>query len=415
MPVATNTSRRSLIRLLGALPLLGSLPRAAGALEPSSSAPADFKLPKLEDVLSVEEFEALARAVLPPAHFGYLATGTEDDRTVAWNHEAFHALEIRAHRFADVARLDSSVEVFGEHWPLPLYLSAVSSQRAFHPEAEVAVARAAASRNIQMMLSNFSSSPLDQVTSARGAPVWYQSYPTDDWNVTSAVIGIAEDAGCRAIAVTLDNHWGRFNETLERAKRRDTRVCTQCHVNNSHDSVRRAPIFRGLDVSQVRLSTMPDAVGPAYLEKLRKRVKVKLIIKGIVTGEDAETCVRQGADGVVVSNHGGRDEESLRSTIECLPEVVSACKGKIPVFIDGGIRRGSDVFKALALGATAVGIGRPQIWGLAPYGQAGVEAVLDIYTRELHHLMRQAGTPNVASITRAFVEPRETALRFSPR
>ena len=410
-----NTSRRSLLKVLGGLPLLSLLPRPVPGFATNSSSPGAVKLPKLEDILSVEEFEPLARAVLPPAHYGYLATGTEDDRTVTWNHEAFHAIEIRAHRFADVSKLDSGVEVFGERWGLPLYLSAVSAQRAFHPEAEVAVARAAATRKVQLMLSNFSSSPLDQVVNARGAPLWHQLYPTDDWNITAAVVGIAERAGCPAIAVTIDNHWGRFNETLERAKLRDTRVCTQCHINNSHDAVRRAPIYQGLDVSHVTLSSMPDAMGPAYLDKLRKLVKVKLIIKGIVTGEDAEVCVRQGADAVIVSNHGGRDEESLRSTIECLPEVMSACKGKIPVFIDGGIRRGSDVFKALALGATAVGIGRPQIWGLAPYGQAGVEAVLDIYARELHHLMRQAGTPNVASINRAFVEPRETALRFSPR
>jgi isopentenyl diphosphate isomerase/L-lactate dehydrogenase-like FMN-dependent dehydrogenase len=417
MTMHAKTSRRALLKAMGSLPLLGGVARLAPAYDLSSASPSSsgFKLPKLEDVLSVEEFEPLARAVLPPAHYGYLATGTEDDRTVAWNHEAFRTLEIRAHRFADVSKLNTGVEVFGEHWPLPLYLSAVSSQRAFHPEAEVAMARAAASRNVQVMLSNFSSSPLDQVIGARGAPIWHQLYPTDDWNVTSAVVGIAEQAGCRAIAVTIDNHWGRFNETLERAKRRDTRVCTQCHINNSHDSVRRAPIFNGVDVSHVTLSTMPDVMGPQYLEKLRKLVKVKLIIKGIVTGEDAETCLRQGADAVVVSNHGGRDEESLRSTIECLPEVVDACKGKVPVLIDGGIRRGSDVFKALALGATAVGIGRPQIWGLAPYGQAGVEAVLDIYARELRLLMRQAGTPNINSITRYFVETREAALRFAPR
>jgi isopentenyl diphosphate isomerase/L-lactate dehydrogenase-like FMN-dependent dehydrogenase len=128
-------------------------------------------------------------------------------------------------------------------------------------------------------------------------------------------------------------------------------------------------------------------------------------------GDEAADCAHHGVDGVIVSNHGGRDEESLRSTIECLPEVFAACRGRVPVLVDGGIRRGTDVFKALALGASAVGIGRPQIWGLAPYGQAGVEAILDIYARELRAIMRQAGTPSVASITRDFVVARAQAPR----
>jgi isopentenyl diphosphate isomerase/L-lactate dehydrogenase-like FMN-dependent dehydrogenase len=404
-------SRRSLLASLGAWPLAWLSARAAHSLTVASSAPA---LPKLSNVFSVAQFEGLARAVLPPAHFGYLATGVEDDRTVAWNHEAYGALEIKARRLVDVSHLDTAVNVLGEHWPTPLYLSAVSSQRAFHPEGELATARAAASRQTQLMLSSFASMPLEAVAEARGAPLWYQLYPTDDWEVTRALVHRAQRAGCRAIAVTVDSRWGRFNETLQRAMLEDQRVCSQCHLNNSHDGVRRAPMFAGLDVSRVTLSTIPENTGPEYLARLRELVTVKLLIKGVVGGADAELCVRHGADGIIVSNHGGRDEESLRSTIECLPEVLGAVKGKLPVFIDGGIRRGSDIFKALALGAAGVGIGRPLGWGLAAYGQPGVEAVLDIYARELKHLMREAGTPNIASITREFVVPRETALRFSP-
>jgi len=139
---------------------------------------------------------------------------------------------------------------------------------------------------------------------------------------------------------------------------------------------------------------------------LKDNTSMKLIVKGIVTREDAHLAVRHGADGIVVSNHGGRAEESLRSTIECLPEVVDAVKGRVPVLIDGGIRRGTDVFKALALGATAVGIGRPYAWGLAAFGEPGVAAVLTIMRRELETIMRQAGTPSVAAITKAFVTTR---------
>jgi isopentenyl diphosphate isomerase/L-lactate dehydrogenase-like FMN-dependent dehydrogenase len=154
----------------------------------------------------------------------------------------------------------------------------------------------------------------------------------------------------------------------------------------------------------------PTALTWEYLDRLRQTVSVKLLVKGIVTAEDAELCIKHGVDGIVVSNHGGRDEETLRSTIECLPEIAAVVRGRVPILLDGGIRRGTDVFKALAMGATAVGIGRPQGWGLAAFGQQGVEAVLDILTRELMTMMRQAGTPTIAAITRDRVVARGASL-----
>ena len=157
-------------------------------------------------------------------------------------------------------------------------------------------------------------------------------------------------------------------------------------------------MFTGLDVSRVTTLTPLDLTS-AFLDRLRGLVKGRLILKGIVTGEDAAIAVEHGADAVIVSNHGGRNEETLRACVDCLPEVVASVRGRVPVFIDGGIRRGTDIFKALALGATAVGIGRPQAWGLAAFGQPGVEAVIDILNRELTTIMRQAGTPTIASIT----------------
>ena len=159
----------------------------------------------------------------------------------------------------------------------------------------------------------------------------------------------------------------------------------------------RAPLFSGLDVSRVR-GLAPPALTLDWLDRLRGIVRGKLFVKGVVTGEDAQSAVAHGADAVIVSNHGGRNEETLRATIDCVAEVVEAVKGRVPVLVDGGIRRGTDVYKALALGASAVGIGRPQGWGLAAFGQEGVEAVLDIYARELEAIMRQAGTPTVAAI-----------------
>ncbi len=395
---AVLTGRRRLLARLSALTALAIVPRWSWSEGAAASG-------AIDQALNVMDFEALARAALPPAHYAYIATGADDDFTVVRNHEAFGHIEIRSRRFVDVSKVDMSVNLLGVKYPTPVYLSAVGSQRAFHPEGELATARAAASRSALMMLSNAGSTSAEDVIRARGAPVWMQLYATDDWNVTQGVVKRAERAGCPAIVLTVDTMDGRNNETLIRAMRSDTRVCTACHVDGEHNTVKRSPMYAGLDISKVRELT-PSNLTWDYLKRLRDLVSVKLLVKGIVTGEDAALCVSHGADGVVVSNHGGRNEDTLRSSIECLPEVSAAVAGRIPVLFDGGLRRGTDVFKALALGATAVGIGRPQAWGLAAGGQQGVEAVLDIYTRELRQIMRQAGTPSIKDITRERVVSR---------
>jgi 4-hydroxymandelate oxidase len=391
-------TRRAFMGGAIALPAFGS--RAMGDVPPTPSSVFRRPAPPItsaDQVLSIMDFEPLARAALPPAHFGYIATGADDDHTVVRNHEAFSQYEIRAHRFNDLSHMDSSRAVFGTPWPTPIYLSAVSAMRAFHAEGEIAVARAGRTRSMHLMLSTGSSTATEAVQEARGGPIWQQLYPTDDWAVATGIIRRAESAGCTAIVVTVDSRGARNSETLKRAMTVDNRHCLDCHPGNFHDMWRRGPIYSGLDVSHVTGLTPPDQT-VRYLDRLRTTVKGKLLIKGVVTGEDAAIAIEHGADGVVVSNHGGRNEETLRATIDCLPEVVAAIHGRVPVFVDGGIRRGTDVFKALALGATAVGIGRPQAWGLAAFGQPGVEAVIDILNQELVAIMRQAGTPTLASI-----------------
>jgi (S)-2-hydroxy-acid oxidase len=270
--------------------------------------------------------------------------------------------------------------------------------RAFHPDAELAAARAAATRSTQLMLSTAASTAVESVSEARGAPFWQQLYATDDWAVTSGIVRRAEAAGAAAIVLTVDARGPRNTETLTRAMAADSRHCVDCHVGNSHDPWRTKPMFSGLDVSRVTALAPPDLSG-GFLHRLRAIVKGRMLVKGVVTGEDAAFAIEHGADGIIVSNHGGRNEETLRASVDCLPEVAAAVKGRVPILVDGGVRRGTDIFKALALGATAVGIGRPQAWGLAAFGQSGVEAVIDILNRELNAIMRQAGTPTLASIT----------------
>ncbi len=408
-----SDSRRKFLRYLALSPALASpllmsrtLQKAfaldrAGA-PPEGPASGAESITSADQALDVMEFEPLARKALPPAHFAYLATGVDDDVTVRLNHEAYQHIQIRSRRLIDVGKLDTSVELFGAKWETPIFLCPVSAMKAFHPEGEVAVARAAAKKHHLQILSTVASSSVEEVTAARGAPVWQQLYPTNDWAITRAIIKRAEAAGSPVLVFTVDLHENSNRETIARGRRVDERDCSACHESGFAGYVRRKPMFDGLDVSKAR-SLYDSSFTWDFVKRLKDATKMKLLVKGIVTREDAEIAVEHGVDGIVVSNHGGRAEESLRPTIECLPEVVAAVKGKIPVLVDGGIRRGTDVFKALALGATAVGFGRPQGWGLASFGQPGVEAVLSILRRELETIMRQAGTQSLRNVTRASV------------
>ncbi len=375
-----------------------------------------------DQAFDVMDFEPAARKILPPAHFGYLSTGVDDDGTVRANREGYSRIQIRARRLVDVENTDMSVNLFGTKWNSPIVLSPVSAQKAFHPEGEVAVARAARAKGHLMMLSTVATSSIEDVTAAAGTPVWQQLYPTNVWDVSRAIVKRAEAAGSPAIVLTVDLQEGSNRETLFRSQLVDKRECSACHQSAYTGFARgrpragtggfaayaaRKPMLNGLDLSNVT-AVQPPNMNWDFVKRLRDTVTVKLLIKGIVTREDAQLAVEHGVDGLMVSNHGGRAEETLRPTIESLPEVIEGVSGKIPVIVDGGIRRGTDVFKALAFGASAVGIGRPHAWGLAAFGQPGVEAVLEILRRELRTIMRQAGTISVNKITRNYVAGRSS-------
>jgi isopentenyl diphosphate isomerase/L-lactate dehydrogenase-like FMN-dependent dehydrogenase len=317
-------------------------------------------------------------------------------------------------RLIDLRALDMSVRLFGTTWDSPIVLSPVSAQRAFHDEGELASARAARARKHLQLLSTATSTGVEAVIAARGEPVWYQLYPTDQPSVMRGLVKRAEAAGCPVLVLTVDLQGGSNRVSQVRGQRRDSRQCNTCHTGGTFgrsfdDSVgaivARKPMFTGLDVSGVTALTPPD-MNWGFVKRLRDMTTTKLIVKGIVTKEDAALAAEHGIDGIIVSNHGGRAEESGRGTIESLPEVIEGVAGRIPVLIDGGFRRGTDIFKALALGATAVCIGRPYVWGLGAFGQPGVEAVLAILRRELLTTMQQAGTVNVAAIRREFLVDR---------
>ncbi|MEE8528350.1 MAG: alpha-hydroxy acid oxidase [Gammaproteobacteria bacterium] len=402
--------RRAFLKFLASSPLLASFGLTAFGEESETPArTSSFLLDgpdigQIGDIISapdqainVFDFKAAAKAALPPAHYGYLATGVDGDGTLLANREGFKELYIRPRHLVDVTNIDMSTALFGVKWDTPIVLAPTGSHRAFHPEGELAVARAANTRGHLQILSTVSTTSVEDVTEARGAPIWYQLYPTARWEVTKVFLRRAQAAGCPVVVLTVDLPVLSNRETFKRYARMDERDCASCHTGGFE----HYPMFDGITLAPEEWAA-PHLTWD-FIKRLKDETDMKVIVKGIVTHEDASLCLEHGVEGIVVSNHGGRAEGSDRATISSLPEVLKAVDGKIPVLVDSGFRRGTDIFKALALGASGVCIGRPYLWGLSSFGQPGVEQVLDILRRELEITMKLCGTPTIGDISRAHI------------
>src|SRR6476619_5934588 len=244
---------------------------------------------------------------------------------------------------------------------------------------------------------------VEDATAARGQPLWYQLYATNSWDIAKAMVQRAEKAGCLAVAVTVDRSGGRNQETLFRLVPTDDRDCNACHERGTlATNMKRRAMYQGLDLSGLT-HTQSSAMTWDFLKRLRDATKMKIVIKGILAHEDAVLAADAGIDAIIVSNHGARSEDSGRSTIDALPEIVEAVRGRIPILIDSGFRRGTDIVKALCLGASAVCVGRPYIWGLGAFGQPGVERVLELMRIELHAAMQQVGAPTIKHLVPGMV------------
>ena len=407
-------NRRKFLQYLASSPLLaaGATPSFAETLLPKAKlpdplmwAPLDanriIKTPK--EAINVFDLEPVCRQNVPPAHFGYMASGIDDEVTLRANREGFLKFQLRPRRLVDVSKVDMSVEIFGIKYDSPIALAPVGGQRSFHDDAEAGVARAAKKGNHLQILSTMTSDTVEDVIKAREAPIWMQLYATNKWDVAAAITKRAENAGCTALAVTVDRSGGRNQETLFRLRPTDTRDCNTCHDRSSfQNSLKGRAMFRGLDLTGLR-NTQSSAMTWDFFKRMRDHTKMKLLAKGILAWEDAAMAVDAGLDGIIVSNHGARSEDSGRSTIDALPEILEAVKGRIPVLVDSGFRRGSDIVKALAMGATAVCVGRPYIWGLGAFGQAGVERALEMLREETHAMTQQVGAQNLEQLVPAMV------------
>jgi isopentenyl diphosphate isomerase/L-lactate dehydrogenase-like FMN-dependent dehydrogenase len=394
--------RRAFLKFLAASPLLAAIPSVAEAFRQGG-------LEQAAHALDCFDVEAAAQKIVPPAHWGYLMSGVDGEATLRANRDAFSRYQLKARRFVDVSKTDMSVELFGVRFNSPVVLCPIGSAGAFHAEGEVAAARAALARNQLLIMSTQASFGVEDVAKARGGPIWYQLYTTSNFDVTTTLVKRAEAAGCTAIAVTVDTPAGRNTATATRLARTDERNCGACHGDatgnritpRSGTGATPKPMFAGINMRGVGL-TSPSLTWD-FVKRLKDLTSMKVVIKGLEAGEDAAMAVSSGADGIIVSNHGGRATETGRGTIECVAEVAQAVRGRIPILVDGGVRRGTDVFKALALGASAVGIGRPYVWGLAAFGQQGVERVIDIVNNELRLAMVGCGTTSIKQITEASI------------
>lgn len=378
---------------------------APGSLLAQQASPHAAPLPQdpLFDPVNVMEFAPLAKAKLDPLAWDYLDGGSEDEFSLRDSRTGFNRIVIRPRMLVNVQRIDTSVEIFGKKVDYPIFLDPAGGKNCLHPDGENVVARAAA--NVKALhITNGGIE--DLVESGKGPKVWWQL--TTGGNLMNKqrmkqFVGRLEERGCSGICFTVDimhvSHRERdIRNHLERA---------WCESGiPKRDAQGNLPIPK----NPWRVGVFQDLPGPTAtwdtLKELRAATTLPIVIKGIMTGEDAALAAECGASGVIVSNHGGRQLDHTGGPIEALPEVVKAVNGRIPVLVDGGFRRGTDVLKALALGAKAVCVARPYLYGLAAFGQRGVERVMELLRTELAVDMGMAGVPNLAAINRSLVRIR---------
>ena len=351
---------------------------------------------------NIAQYEDAARALLTPAIYDYYAGGAEDELTLQWNETAFRKFALRPRVLVDVSRIDPSVELLGDRLAFPVLLAPTAFQRLAHPDGELATARAAAAAGTVFVSSTLSTFTIEEIAAATHR-LWLQLYVFRDRGITRSLVERAEAAGCRAISLT---------------------VTVPVQGNRERDAHNRFALPPGIEIANfagLRQSRFPDAdasrlnafidqeFDPSLswrdIEWLRSITKLPIVLKGIMAPEDGVLAVEHGAAAVVVSNHGGRQLDSSEPTLLALPRIADAIGGRIPVLMDGGVRRGTDVVKALCLGATAVMIARPYLWGLALGGQHGVADVLGLLRAEVERTLALLGRPTISALERSAIGP----------
>ncbi len=336
----------------------------------------------LNALLSLFDFQAEARRRVLPGAWARIEGGAADELTLRWNHEAYEHIRLKPRILVDVSRLDTRVTLFGQELPFPIILAPTGGQKLIHPEGELAAVRGAAAANATYVISSSASMRVEDIARAATGPVWFQLYVQRDRGFTRDLVQRAEESGCRALCVTVDSPtFGARNREYG----------ARGGLPN-----RELPNLKGSDYLDPTL-TWKD------IDWLRSFARRPVLLKGVLNPEDAAAGVKAGVNGIIVSNHGARNLDTVPATIDVLPLVADQVAGRVPVLVDGGIRRGTDVVKALAFGAAAVQIGRPYLWGLGVAGAEGVTRVVEILRREFEMAMALTGRPNLGTIDRSVI------------
>lgn len=383
-------SRRTVFR--GLAGFLAGSPLLASQQDPFRD---HSRVPALGEMLDAFDFEPVAHAKITRQAYDFMSWGVDGEFTLRRNREAFDWVGLVPRRIAGVGPVQPASNFLGMKLPFPMLIAPTSRHVMYHPDAEAATyAGATAASNTPLIVSNAATLPVEKIAAAATGPLWFQLYPQPGPDYNRQTLEKAQAAGCRAIVVTVDQQASVYERSTH-----DQNLATAASPRPSPASV--APPHPPTNPYRV-----PDGrlwYEWTLLDELRRIVKVPLLVKGIVTAEDARLCLEHGVDAIYLSNHGGRSLDYEPSTLEVLPEIADAVQGRVPILFDSGIRRGSDILKALALGASAVGLGRVPLWGLAAYGPQGVQKVLEILQAELVQAMAAAGRPTLASIDRTLV------------
>lgn len=347
--------------------------------------------PKLETILSLAEFEALAQPCMSPMAFSYVVGGAADELTLSANAEDWKRIRLMPRVLVDVSELDLSVELFGHKFDLPVLLAPAAFHRLCCPEGELATVQGANQARVGMAVSSFSTVSIEEITTAAENPVWFQLYFQVDRGLTEEMIHRAEAAGCKALCLTVDT-------PVLGARHRESRARFELPKDFKLPNLNMGAVSHRPVRSAVYSVLLNPKLNWKDVEWLCSVTKLPIVLKGVLNPEDAAIATETGVAGVIVSNHGARNLDTLPSTAQALHRVAERVNGKLPVLVDGGIRRGTDVLKAIALGAKAVLVGRPYLYALAVGGAEGVARTIEILRTELMMAMALTGRTSIAGI-----------------
>ena len=382
-------TRRNILQSMGVLAGASILPLSANGKPDNKEfnySPAD-----LQEIINLFDFEKAAEGSMSKMAYEFVASGAADEFTVKWNREALDKVKIQTNVLNDVTKLDTKVSLFGTELAYPILIAPTAFHKLMHPEGEIATARGAGAASAIYCVSSFTTTPIEEIAKVATQPLWFQLYVVDDRTFVKDLVQKVEAQGCRALCITVDTPVSGSRDRQQKAKFK------------LPDDLKPPYMIDTAFASKGQALTFKKPLTWKDIEWFKSITKLPVLLKGILNPDDAERAIQSGASGIIVSNHSGRNLDTVPATIEVLPHIAQKVNKRIPVLMDGGIRRGTDVLKAIALGANAVLVGKPICFGLACGGSEGVTKVLTILRKEFEFAMALSGRPSIASIDSSLI------------